>query len=129
MPTARHVQAERTYKPLWSIMEDQLTRQWLRQFDPQLRLSFDLNEVEALARNKLETLEIEARTYRLLYQAGLMDLDQIGELLGNEVTDAMRLRSGAELLAKLIQAGVEESAAQTIAGIPATVDVKGKSDD
>ena len=79
MKTARHVQAERTYKPLWSTMSEQLSYQLVQSdYDTGLYVKFDETSVEALAQHQIDVTLAKAQAMEVLVKNGYTETQAAG---------------------------------------------------
>ena len=82
MKTARHVQAERTYKPIWDSIAEQLTYQLVQaDYDRTLQLQFDESGVEALAQHQVDVTLAKAQAMGQLIDNGYSE-EQAAVIVG-----------------------------------------------
>ena len=71
-----------TRVPMWLMLQDQISAQWQNEY-PEVRVGFDLSEVDALIADPKEAQD----SARLNFQTGIYTLDEAREAMGKEVAD------------------------------------------
>ena len=108
MKTARHVQAERTYKPLWDSIAEQLTWQLVQSdYDRTLQVKFDESGVEALAQHQVDVLLAKAQAQAILIANGYPD-EQAAAIVGLPAPERMGIVQPPERATLLLEEGTDE---------------------